>query len=57
VHARAQIKKVPGNYNWNTKGVKIKKKNNKKKLHFKFFKKITIKKKSVKINGTLSWMC
>jgi hypothetical protein len=26
VYARAQIQKVPGNYNWNTKGVQIKKK-------------------------------
>jgi hypothetical protein len=26
VYAHAQIQKVPGNYNWNTKGVQIKKK-------------------------------
>jgi hypothetical protein len=25
VYAHAQIQKVPGNYNWNTKGVQIKK--------------------------------
>jgi hypothetical protein len=49
VYARAQIQKVPGNYNWNTKGVQIKKKNK----NLKYFKKYH-KKKSIKINGTLS---
>jgi hypothetical protein len=47
VYAHAQIQKMPGNYNWNTKGVQIIKKNQKKKK----------KKKKCKKIGALSWMC
>jgi hypothetical protein len=45
VFARARIQKVPGNYNWNTKGVKKKSEN---------FQKISQKKKCKKWNPLLS---